>query len=112
MFRKVAAVARLRKKDFKKPDKQPRTYDQRTFELDGMMYMEIQFKDKVIKTPVYIKMDAHDQLLLSEGLCRQLEIVSYDPAVEVSTLSVSPGWTVLVEPFLTPLSLEGGPLLS
>ena len=83
MFRKVAAVAKLRKKDFKNPDKQPRTYDQRTFTLDGMINMEIKFKDKVMKTPVYIKMDAHDQLLLSEGLCRQLGIVSYDPAVQV-----------------------------
>ena len=45
--------------------------------------MEIKFKDKVMKTPVYIKMDAHDQLLLSEGLCRQLGSVSYDPAVQV-----------------------------
>ena len=83
MFRKVAAVAKLRKKDFKNPDKQPKTYDQRTFTLDGMINMEIKFKDKVMKTPVYIKMDAHDQLLLSEGLCRQLGIVSYDPAVQV-----------------------------
>ena len=83
MFCKVAAVAKLRKKDFKNPDKQPRTYDQHTFTLDGMINMEIKFKDKVMKTPVYIKMDAHDQLLLSEGLCRQLGIVSYDPAVQV-----------------------------
>ena len=28
-------------------------------------------------------MDAHDQLLLSEGVCRQLGIVSYHPDVEV-----------------------------
>ena len=30
-----------------------------------------------MKTPVYIKMDAPDQLLLSEGVCQQLGIVSY-----------------------------------
>ena len=83
MFRKVAAVAKLRKKDFKNLDKQPRTYDQRTFILDGIINMEIKLKDKVMKTPVYIKMDAHDQLLLSEGLCCQLGIVSYDPGVQV-----------------------------
>ena len=28
-------------------------------------------------------MDAHDQLLLSEGVCRQLEILTYHPDVEV-----------------------------
>ena len=30
-----------------------------------------------MKTSVYIKMDAYDQLLLSEGVCRQLGIISY-----------------------------------
>lgn len=38
----------------------------------------------VIKTMVYIKMDAHDQLLLSEGVCRQLGVISYHPNVEMS----------------------------
>ena len=33
-------------------------------------------------TPVYIKVDAHDQLLLSEGVCRQLGILQYHPSVE------------------------------
>ena len=33
-------------------------------------------------TPVYIKMDAVDQLLLSEGVCNQLEIVKYDARVK------------------------------
>ena len=28
-------------------------------------------------TPVYIKLDAPDELLLSEGVCRQLDIVTY-----------------------------------
>ena len=36
-------------------------------------------------TPVYLKMDAHDDLLLSEGLCRQLGIVSYHPKVSADT---------------------------
>ena len=33
-------------------------------------------------TPVYIKMDIQDQLLLAEGVCRQLGIVNYHPEVE------------------------------
>ena len=33
-------------------------------------------------TPVYVKMDAHDQLLLSEGVCLQLDIVQYHPEVD------------------------------
>ena len=32
-------------------------------------------------TPVYVKMDAKDQLLLSEGVCSQLHIITYHPAV-------------------------------
>ena len=30
-----------------------------------------------MRTPIYIKMDAHDQLLLAEGVCSQLGIVEY-----------------------------------
>lgn len=35
-----------------------------------------------MKTPVYLKNDAHDQLLLSEGVCRQLGIITYHPLAE------------------------------
>ena len=83
LFRKVATVARLKKKDLKKPDRTPRTYDQRPFQLDGLMDLDLTFGDKTMRTPVYIKMDAHDQLLLSEGVCRQLDILSYHPDVQV-----------------------------
>ena len=37
-----------------------------------------------MSTPVYVKMDAEDQLLLSEGVCRQLGIVTYHPSVHES----------------------------
>ena len=33
-------------------------------------------------TPVYIKADTHNQLLLSEGVCRQLGILQYHASVE------------------------------
>ena len=36
-----------------------------------------------MKIVVYIKMDARDQLLLSEGVCRQLGLVMYHPNVQV-----------------------------
>ena len=83
LFKKVAAVARLRKRDLQKPDKVPRTYDQKPFQLDGKMMMNVSFGDKTMRTAVYIKMDAHDQLLLSEGVCRQLSIITYHPDVQV-----------------------------
>ncbi len=35
-----------------------------------------------MKTAVYIKMDVHDQLLVSEGVCRQLGIFSCHPDVQ------------------------------
>ena len=46
------------------------------------MDLDITFDGKTMCTPVYIKMDAQDQLLLAEGVCRQLGIVSYHPEVE------------------------------
>ena len=74
LFKKVATVARLKKHDFKKADKIPQTYDQQPFQLDGRMDHDIAFNEKTMTTPVYIKMDAHDQLLLSEGVCRQYHL--------------------------------------
>ena len=65
-----------------KPDKTPRTYDQKSFTLDGKMDLDIVFEEKAMRTPVYIKMDAHGQLLLSEGVCRQLGVISYHNKVE------------------------------
>ena len=40
------------------------------------------FSGRIMRTPIYIKMDAHEQLLLSEGVCRQLGVISYHPDVE------------------------------
>ena len=79
LFRIVAAVARLRKKDLKKPDRVPRTYDHRAFTLDGRM--DLYLDGTTMRTPVYIKMDAREPLLLSEGVCRQLGIIAYHPNV-------------------------------
>ena len=82
-FRKVANVAKLKKKNFKPPDITPHTYDQRSFELDSRMKLEVEFGGKTMGTIVYIKMDAREQLLLSEGVCRQLGIIVYHPEVQI-----------------------------
>jgi len=83
LFKRVAAVERLRKKDFKPPDKTPYTYDNKPFQLDGRIDLDIVFDGKTMCTPVYVKMDSPDPLLLSEGVCRQLGIVTYNPKVEM-----------------------------
>ena len=49
--------------------------------LQGYLNLDVTFGDKTIGTRVYVKMDAHDELLLSEGVCRQLGIISYYPEV-------------------------------
>ena len=54
------------------------------------MNLELAFGDKTIVTPVYLKMDAADQLLLSEGVCSQLGIVSYDANVKPSVATSNP----------------------
>ena len=75
LFKKVASVARLHKRDFKRPDKVPVTYNNQQFQLN------IAFGETTIRTPVYLKMDAQEQLLLSEGVCSQLGLVTYHPGV-------------------------------
>ena len=82
MFKKVASVARLRKKDFQPPDKTLRNYDQQPFTVDGRIDIDVAFQDKTMKTTVYVKMDAPKDLLLSEGVCRQLGILTYYPEVQ------------------------------
>ena len=52
------------------------------FKLDGKMKLDITFDGKTMCTPVYIKIDAQEQLLLSEGVCRQLGIICYHPDVK------------------------------
>ena len=46
------------------------------------MDLDISFAGKTMTTPVYIKIDAKEQLLLSEGVCRQLSIIQYHPDVQ------------------------------
>ena len=74
--------AKLKKRQFKKPDKVPHTYDRRQFKLDGQLDLDVNFDDKMINTPIYVKMDAYDDLLLSEGVCRHLGIVNYRPSIK------------------------------
>ena len=76
LFGHVAMVARLRKSQLRKPDRVPRAYDGRTFTLDGVMDMDITFDGVTMKTPIYIRAIATEQLLLGEGVCRQLRIIS------------------------------------
>ena len=85
LLQTIAAVSKLRKRDCKNPDKVPRTYDRKPFTLHGMLELEISFAEKKMRTKVYIKMDASDQLLLSEGVCRQLGIIRYHPSVRPSS---------------------------
>ena len=74
LFKKFAAVARLRKRDFKPADRKPYTYGDQPFNLDGRMDLDVSFDGKTVCTPVYVKMDAKESLLLSEGVCRQLGV--------------------------------------
>ena len=60
----------------------PHNYHRRPFHLDGRVNLDIEFPDEAMNTPIYVKMDAHEQLLLSEGVSWQLGIISYHPEVQ------------------------------
>ncbi len=79
MLKKISTAVRLKKKDLRPADKSPRAYNRQLFTLDGRMDLEIAFGERAMTTPVYIKMKAHDPLLLSKGVCRQLGIITYYP---------------------------------
>ena len=69
----MAAAAKLGKSRLRGVDKEPVTYDGRPFTLHGRMDLDVSFKGLTMQTPVYIKLDAAEPLLLSEGVCRQLK---------------------------------------
>lgn len=79
LFGKVAAVAWLKRSQLKPPDRIPKTYDRKAFTLDGRVELDVCFNGITMRTPIYIKLDAADQLLLGEGVCRQLKIITYHP---------------------------------
>ena len=81
LFARIAAVARLKKSRLKASDKIPKTYDRRSFTLDGRMDLDVCFNGIEMRTPVYIKLDAPEQLLIAEGVCRQLGIIKYHPSI-------------------------------
>ena len=45
--------------------------------MDTWTWRYISFDGKVLHNPIYIRMDAQDQLLLAEGVCSQLGMVEY-----------------------------------
>lgn len=92
VYSKKLPVAKLHKREFKPADKTPRNYDSYPFTLDGRTDLELTFKDRTMRTPIYIKLDAEDQLLLSEGVCRQLEITAYHPTGSLARERYKRGW--------------------
>ena len=78
LFKLVPSVNKLKKSAFKKPDKVPRPYNQQTFTLDGCIDLEVVGRDMHPWSQQSMSkwMHACDQLLLGEGLCRQLDIVT------------------------------------
>ena len=77
LLKRVAAVARLGRSKLKRADRIPRTYNGLPFTLHGRMDLDISFERNTMRTPIYIKLDTAEQLLLSEGVCRQLGILHY-----------------------------------
>ena len=67
--KKVAAIGWLSNRAFKPADKIPYGYDSIPFKLDGWIDLDITFVEQTMRTTVYLKMDAQDPLLLSEGVC-------------------------------------------
>ena len=51
------------------------------FSLVGRVDLDISFNGITMHTPIYIKGEAADKLLLGEGVCRQLKIITYHPSV-------------------------------
>ena len=82
-------IAHLEKKAFKAADKTPVGYDNQPFKLDCHLDFRMTFGDRTLHTTVYLKMDAQDPQLSSEGARHQLGIISYHPVFGVHPLQYS-----------------------
>jgi len=69
-------------------------YNNERFQLDGRMDLEITFQDTTICITVYTKMDTQEELLISEGVCSQLGLVTYHREVALPMYRVwsRPSW--------------------
>jgi len=54
MFKKVTSVAKLRKKDFKSPDKQLCMYNLQLFCVHGWIEVDVSFGDNTMKTSINV----------------------------------------------------------
>jgi len=59
VFKKIAAVAKLRKSHLKKADKTSHNYDQTPFSLHGRMDLDVTFGGVTMCTPIYISRLMH-----------------------------------------------------
>ena len=82
IFKQVAAAARLHKRDFDLRTKCHITTTGKSFRINGRLDLDVFFADHTMKSAIYVKMDAPEPLLLSEGVCRQLGIVQYHSKVK------------------------------
>ena len=82
LFKNVATVAKFKKHNFKKPDKTLRNYNHTSFTMDGRIDMDVTFSEEEMCAPVYVKVNAHEQLL-PEGVCGQLGSIQNHPDVEL-----------------------------
>ena len=82
IFKHVAVVGKLRKRDFKAVHNTSHNYDCKPYRVNSRLDLDVTFQDLTMNTPVYVKMDAPESLLLSEGVCQQLSIVTYHPDIQ------------------------------
>ena len=81
LFKNVVDAAQLSSEAFKPANKQACAYSGQPIALDGQMDVTISFESHDIRTTIYVKLQAPDQLLLSESVCRELSIVKYHSLV-------------------------------
>ena len=111
LFKKLAALARLKKKDLKKPDKTPRSFDRKPISFDGRLDLGITFDGEMVNTPVHLKMDSAEELLLSEGMCRQFQIIRYHSDVICEKNAVKKSSSDCVVPLIRVRLTQSGRIL-
>ena len=82
LFKNIVDAAQLSSETFKPANKQACAYSGQPISLDGQMDVTISFESHNIKTIIYVKLQAPDQLLLSESVCREFGIVKYHSLVD------------------------------
>ena len=85
LFKKIGRAAKIPRQELQRPDIILRDYNQKPIPIGAKVELTFQWKDRVVRTPVYVRSDSMaggEPCLLGTNVVVPLELVRADAGVE------------------------------